>query len=156
MLSIKWPLTLTCDLDLEKQGAKMCCSSRYMCVPIIEFVCILSEKLWPMLKLWTDRQGKNNTSPIWGHKKHRYGGIKSIEHLVWKPNENFHSLNLSDNVLGLTHFAIPNFFVYSCGIYPQSLSTILLSSLRLPDKLITNWTWSPYLRAHDWTIKLSV
>ena len=34
------------DLDLENEGAKMYGSSRYMCVPTMKFVCVLSKKLW--------------------------------------------------------------------------------------------------------------
>ena len=43
LVSMKWQ-TLTCDLDLKNQGAKMCGSSRYIGVPNIKFVCGLIEK----------------------------------------------------------------------------------------------------------------
>ena len=50
LFSIKWPLTLTCDLDLGNKGTIMCSSSRYVYVPTMKFVCGLKEKVWPMLK----------------------------------------------------------------------------------------------------------
>jgi len=77
-----WPLILKDDLDLNKLPIKMCGLSRCICMPNIKSLSIMALKLWPMLKLssnkQTNKQGKNNMPP-----RPYLGGIKRWFHHVW-------------------------------------------------------------------------
>ena len=45
------PLTLKGDLDLNILPLKMCGLMKYTCMPNIKSLCLMGQKLWPMLKL---------------------------------------------------------------------------------------------------------
>ena len=71
---------VTFDLDMWpwpwNQGAKICCSLRYMFAPNIKFVCGLSEKLWQMLNLRHFINKMTIDLDMWPwHKKKRYQNV---------------------------------------------------------------------------------
>ena len=71
-------LTLKNDLDLKMLQLKMCSFVRYMCAPNIKCLSPLDQKLWPMLKLSSNKQTHKQT----GQKQHApqilSGGIKCV------------------------------------------------------------------------------
>ena len=57
-----WPLTLNGDLDLDMWPIKLCSSMRYICMPSMNSLSVVVQKLLPMLKFDTNKPTNQQTN----------------------------------------------------------------------------------------------
>ena len=81
------------ELDLDKLPLKMCGLSRCICMPNIKSLSVMAQKLWPMLKLSSNKQTDKQTNRQTGQKQYApqilSGGHK-------KPLTNLYEMNSSN------------------------------------------------------------